>query len=188
LREIVARETISGNWKAALALVLADAGQLDEAQELVDDLAVEGFADVPLDLSGMFNLAVRAIPVALLEDAPRAALLLPMLEPYVGSHVVLPSRQVYAGPVAFHVGCLRLVTGDLDGGAALLEQASAEAERIGSPSFRARTLVALARAAAARGGAGATAEVDRLASEAAALARSLGMARVAARAEAARAE
>jgi DNA-binding SARP family transcriptional activator len=187
LRDLVDRETISGNWKAALALVLADGGELDEAREVMDDVAAAAFTDVPVDLSHLFNLTVRAVAVALLEDGARAAQLLRLLEPFVGGHVVLPTRVVYAGPVSFHVACLRLVAGDLDGGRALLDQSLAEADRIGSPSFRARTLLAMARAEAARRGPGARAAVERLAGEAQALATSVGMRRVAARAEAARA-
>jgi DNA-binding SARP family transcriptional activator len=187
LRGLVEREAINSNWKSALALVLADDGAVDEAAEVFADVAAGGFADVPHDLGRLFNLTVRAVSVALLEDADAATALLPLLEPYVGGHVVQPTRQVYAGPVSFHAGCLRLVAGDLDGGLALLAQARDEAERIGSPSFRARALLGLARGERVRGGRGAVERATGLAAEAFALADALGMRRVAARAEAARA-
>jgi hypothetical protein len=81
---------------------------------------------------------------------------------------------------------MRVLTGDLDGGLALLRQAVDEAERIGSPPFVARAKVGLARALRARSSG--PADVDAAVSfarEAEALATSLGMARVAVRAAAA---
>ena len=185
LRRLVAGEAINTNWKTGLALLLADAGERDEAAGWFDDVAASGFADVPFDLGRLFNLAVRALTAMLLEDGDRAALLLPLVEPHLGGHVVQATRLVYAGPVSFLVGGLRLLVGDLDGGIDLLGQATADAERIGSPPFVARTKVGLARAFAARGRPGDAARAREVATEAAALAGSLGMARVAARAEAA---
>jgi hypothetical protein len=186
LRGLVERESINVNWKTGLALVLADAGRLDEAAGYFDDVARDGFADVPHDLGRLFNLAVRALTAALLEDGPRAALLLPLLEPFVGGHVVQPTRLVYAGPVSFLVGCLRLLVDDLDGGMALLAQAIEEADRLGAPAYRARGLLALARAHGARRAPGDAARAEELAGAAHDLASSLGMARVAARADAVR--
>jgi hypothetical protein len=145
LRDLVEREAINVNWKTGLALVLADAGERDEAQALFDEVAADGFAEVPHDLGRLFNLAVRALSAWLLDDAPRATLLLPLLEPFVGGHVVQPTRLVYAGPVAFHAGCLRVVAGDVERGAVLLRQAVAEAARLGATSYVARAEAALGR-------------------------------------------
>lgn len=147
LRGLVEREAINVNWKTGLALVLADAGERDEAQALFDDVAADGFADVPHDLGRLFNLAVRALSAWLLDDAPRATLLLPLLEPFVGGHVVQPTRLVYAGPVAFHAGCLRVVAGDVERGAVLLRQAVSDAARLGARSYVARAEAQLGRLA-----------------------------------------
>ena len=195
LRQLVAREAININWKTGLALLLADAGEIDEAAAWFDEVAAASFTDVPFDLGRLFNLAVRALTALLLEDSARAAALLPLLEPHVGTHVVQATRLVYAGPVSFLVGGLRLLVGDVAGGTALLEQAVGEAERIESPPFVARAKLGLARAHGARGvvtGTGAPrpsgtdlAAATQLAREAEALAGSLGMARVAVRAAAA---
>lgn len=147
LRGLVEREAINVNWKTGLALVLADAGERDEAQALFDDVAAAGFADVPHDLGRLFNLAVRALSAWLLDDAARATLLLPLLEPFVGGHVVQPTRLVYAGPVAFHAGCLRIVAGDVERGAVLLRQAVAEAAKLGASGYVARAEAQLGRLA-----------------------------------------
>jgi hypothetical protein len=182
LRGWIAREAIYVNWKAGLALLLADAGEpalVDEARALFDDVASASFTDVPLDLGRLFNFGVRALVCLLLEDADRAALLLPYLEPYVGDHVVQATRLVYAGPVSFLVGGLRLLVGDREGGLALLRQARAEADRLGARPFGARVRLALARGLE---GGGDAPEARSLAGEALALADELGMARVAARA------
>ena len=199
LRDLIARESLNVNWKTGLALLLADAGEVDEATAWFDEVAASSFSDVPFDLGRLFNLAVRALTALLLEDSARAATLLPLLEPHVGGHVVQPTRLVYAGPVSFLVGGLRLLVGDLVGGTALLEQAVVEAERIESPPFVARAKLGLARAHGARGVVGGGGRgrggpsgapgdlvaARRLAREAEELARSLGMARVAVRAAAA---
>ena len=181
LRRMVAGEAINTNWRTGLALLLADSGELDEARGEFAEVAASGFTDVPFDLGRLFNLAVRGLTAMLLEDAPQAARLLPLLEPHVGSHVVQATRLVYAGPVSFLVGGLRLVVGDLDAGTALLGSAVDEARRIGSRPFVARSTLALARASAATGD---RAAARSLAAEAMELARSLGMARVHARAAA----
>jgi hypothetical protein len=178
LRGLVEREAINVNWKTGLAMLLSDVGRLDEAQALFDDVAASAFADVPLDLGRLFNFGVRALTCLLLEDAERAALLLPYLEPYVGDHVVQATRLVYAGPVSFLVGGLRLLVGDTDGGLALLRQARTEVDRVGARPFAARVRLALARGLESVD----PAEARSLAGEALALSDELGMARVAARA------
>ena len=98
--------------------------------------------------------------------------------------MVQATRLVYAGPVSFLVGGLRLLVGDLDGGMALLQTALEDARRIGSPPYVARTTVALARAHAFRDGPGDAEAARELASSALELATELGMARVAVRAAA----
>lgn len=182
LRRLVHGEAVAANWKTGLALLLADAGETDEAARWFDDVAAEGFSDVPADLGRLFNLAVRALTAMLLVDAERAAQLLPLVEPHLGDHVVQATRLVYAGPVSFLVGGLRVVVGDLDSGISMLERAVADAERIGSPPFVARAKLGLARAHHARGDRGDDVVAGALAAEAGTLARTLGMARVAARA------
>ncbi len=180
LRHRIDVEAINVNWKTGLALLLADAGdaEAEEAAALFDDVAASEFDDVPLDLGRLFNLAVRALTCLLLEDSARAARLLPLLEPYVGGHVVQATRLVYAGPVSFLVGGLRLLAGDLDGGVSLLRQAAGEADRMGARPFAARSRLALARGLEQDS----PDEARALATEALAIAEDLGMARVAVRA------
>ena len=184
LRRLVEGEAINTNWRTGLALLLADAGERGEAAEHFDEVAASRFTDVPFDLGRLFNLAVRGLTAMLLEDSARAELLLPLLEPHLGGHVVQATRLVYAGPVSFLVGGLRLLVGDLDAGMALLRTAVDEATRIGSPPFAARATLALARAHAHRAGPGDAEAARALATESHRAADALGMARVRARAAA----
>jgi hypothetical protein len=182
LRTLVDTEAVAVNWRTALALMLGDAGRVEEGREAFAPVAAAAFDDVPPDLGRLFNLALRAEAAVLLDDGGAAADLLRLLAPFGDDgSVVMPTRLVYFGPLAFHLGSLELVTGDLGAAVDHLDGAVVAAERAGSPPFAARARERLALALARRGRAG---DADRAAGEAKAAlasAESLGMTTLVAR-------
>jgi class 3 adenylate cyclase/tetratricopeptide (TPR) repeat protein len=101
--------------EAALALRLADAGRIDEAQARFDDLAMNGFDRVS-DFRGWMHtaeLATLSDLCAALGDQRRAQQLIQLLRPWEAEHLQV-SMAEDCGPTALHLGRLEGIVDHLD--------------------------------------------------------------------------
>jgi tetratricopeptide (TPR) repeat protein len=128
-------------YRAVLALCLAEAGALDEAERQYRRFADARFATIPPDTNWLLSVAVLADVCAALDDVDGGRLLLEQLRPHVGRQVVLncfAGGGSYWGPVATQVGGLELVLGRRDAAADCFTRARAEAEAFEAPLALAR--------------------------------------------------
>jgi tetratricopeptide (TPR) repeat protein len=167
--------TIPG-WRCVLAWLLAETGRPDEARELLDSFAADGFRSLPLDAIWLGAVAYLAETAAVLGDGTHAAALHELLEPYADRNVAIGWATTCAGSASRHLGLLADLLGRRDEAILRLETALAMNERM-----RARPWVVHAQVDLARVLAQAPADRERAASlfDAALLeARQLGMPRL----------
>jgi hypothetical protein len=166
-------------WRCGLAYVLAASREHAAARATLDDLASDRFGAIVQgsDWLTAMALATRACELSAYEA--HATLLYELIAPYASRIVVVSIGLASLGPVAHHLGLLAWLGGRIDQAGAQFEHALALAAAARSAPWDARTRCAYARALR---------EVDpnasaRMAHAAAATARELGMAEVAAAAE-----
>jgi hypothetical protein len=128
-----------------LLLAKAEIGELDEARTLLDEIAVDDFADLFTSYATGVALAMVAEACWYLGDAERAAALSPHLRPYGGQVIVIPPAAGAFGCADHYLGLLAETYGDADTATARLEAALVLAHRIRAPLLAAHTEVALAR-------------------------------------------
>ena len=109
---------VGANWDTGLAFALSETGQLDEAAELFDRLAADGFAAVPRDLNWLVTMHLLGLVALHLECPDRCAAALAQLAPFAHLDATHGSGYASYGPVGRVVGSLRARCGDLDGAAA----------------------------------------------------------------------
>lgn len=125
-------------------LVEVARGSLAAARAKLDELAASGFRDVAFDHNRMMVLALAAELCGRVGDAPRAALLEPLLAPFAGEHVVVADGLGYLDTVERPLGLLALARGDRARAAAYLEEALRIHRAIGAPARAAHTELDLA--------------------------------------------
>lgn len=111
---------VSANWDAALAFSLAQAGRLDEAAEVFEPLARDGFSSVVRDLNWLVVTVVLALTALDLDDRPRIERLLDLLDPYTAFDATHGSGYASYGPVGRVVGMLAGRAGRVDDGRRLI--------------------------------------------------------------------
>jgi hypothetical protein len=169
-------------WRAGLALLHVDAGRPEAAQRALDVLAAERFADYPRDANWIPLLAIAGEVASAVGDTERAAVLLDLLAPYADRMIVLGTGVACWGSVARVLGALATTLGRWDEADTLLARALAAHVRANAPILVALTQVDQARLLDARGE---QTRAGELLAEAAAVAQTLGLARIAARVAAA---
>ena len=142
--------TQSPFFKSIYAGILAESGQLDTAAALFEEFAAADFAFPRYNAAWLWFEAECAHLAARLEQTECAAILKPMLEPYVDQLVVAGFAGGVRGCVALYVGLLSAIIGDWSDAEASFAAAEATHERIGAPSWLARTRVEWARMLLAR--------------------------------------
>jgi len=178
VRTFAARHAAIPAWRAALVVVLTQAGREAEARDELERIAAHDFADLPHDslwLPAMWWLARAASELG---DAPRAQLLYGLLEPYAARNAVSPEAAVY-GPVSLALATLAATAGDDETALEHLGAARAAAARLGARPTLARAALLEATLRREEDPARAAA----LAAEAATRAEELGLAKLAARAQ-----
>src|SRR5262249_2831587 len=156
-------------WPATLALLHAELGHTEAAQEVLADIETR-FGDLPRDGMVLGACARLAEACALLELPRFAQPLLPLLAPHVNAVVVLASAAGCLGSAARYAGLLAHTLGQLDEAIAYFETALATNERIGALPLLAHTQRELARSLRARGKRGDRERAAGLEAEAAAMA------------------
>lgn len=167
-------------WRAALPLVCVEAGDDERARRELHQVAA-GLGAVPRDFFWLTAVGVVGEAAAALGDAPIAARVYAMLEPFAERTVQLGFAACF-GPVERVLGVLAAACGRPDAAQAHLERALARAEATGALTFALRSRAELGELLLERG-AGDRDRALELLSGAAAGAREVGMDGVAAHAE-----
>jgi DNA-binding SARP family transcriptional activator/tetratricopeptide (TPR) repeat protein len=139
--------TIPG-WRCVLAWLLAETRRPDEAREILDAFAADGFRGLPLDGIWLGAVAYLAETAAALEDPTHAAALHELLVPYADRNVAIGWASTCAGSASRHLGLLADLLGNRDEAIERLETALAMNERMRAHPWVVHTQIALARALA----------------------------------------
>lgn len=100
--------------RCALTYLYSEVGRESEARGRFEDLAKQGFTDLPQDTTFPLSLAFLAHVCADLGDADRAARLYALLLPYADYNIVTSSAIAYHEPAAHSLGLLATVLGQWD--------------------------------------------------------------------------
>jgi tetratricopeptide (TPR) repeat protein len=114
LKGFIEQYPIISTFRCALAYLYSEVGQEAAAREIFEDLAKQGFTDLPQDLTLPLSLAFLAHVCAFLRDACRAAQLYALLLPYADRNVVVSTAIAYHEPADHSLGVLAAVRGQWD--------------------------------------------------------------------------
>jgi DNA-binding CsgD family transcriptional regulator len=161
-------------YRAGLAGALIEAGHTDEAQAVVERLAVRDLAALPRDPAWSWTLAALAFPCLHLGDRTRAAMARQLLEPYADRNIVLIGTQCL-GPAAYYLGLLDLTLDRPEEALGRFTEAAALAAKIEARPMIAMSREGQARALVALDRPGDRPQAQTLLGEAAATAKELGI-------------
>jgi hypothetical protein len=128
--------------QAARCMVHADLDQLEEADEVLRTLSIDGFSSLPYDWLWLASLCNCAEACARLADRATAEVLLDQLSPFADHFAMM---VVPIGATARLTGALATIVGRYDDADRWLAEAAAMEERSGSVACLARTRVDWAR-------------------------------------------
>ena len=148
---------------AARAMVHADAGQLDEARQLLSELATTGF-DFPIDLLWTTAMVYCAEAAIECRDTRYAGPLFDHLAPWADQWST--SGSTSEGPISYYLGGLATVLGRYGEADTYFVLAAATSSSAGAKFFAARTDLSWGRMLAARNGPGDAEEARRLLTQA----------------------
>lgn len=158
-------------WRAALAMLHAELGALEESRAAIETVARDGFVALRRDRTWLFSLGCLAEACHRCGDAARSAELYEILLPYEGRNAIA-GPAYYLGPVSYYLGILASSVGRRATAEQHLARALTAAREAGARPFVARILLATARVRAPSDPRGAA----QLQAEGEAVARELGMA------------
>ena len=124
-------------WRPGLALAYSELGLVDDARQIMNELAVDGFRTVPRDSLWPVALSFLAETCIQLADVEIAPALLTELEPF-GGRTLTAAFSAGAGPTDRPRAGLAELVGRHEVADALIVDALALADRSGSPLWRAR--------------------------------------------------
>ena len=159
--------------RAALARLLCELDRPDEAVEHYELLAVENFTALPRDVAWMMGVSQCAAVAASLGERAGARVLFDLLAPYASQIVFLNAGSL--GAVAHYLAVLAATFGDFDEAERRFAEAATTHERIGAPTWLARTRVEWARMLLTRAKPGDTEQAHDLLHQALATARDRGL-------------
>ncbi len=136
-------------WQCVLAQMAAELGHSDEARDVLDALAPEGFAKLPFDEEWSVGVGLLTETTHILGDADHAPVLYELLLPYP-DRVALSYPEISTGSVSRNLGLLAAVMEHWDDAERHFEQALEVNERIGARSWLAHTREDYARMLLAR--------------------------------------
>jgi tetratricopeptide (TPR) repeat protein len=129
------------SWQA---LAFCEAGDTERARAIFDELAAKDFADFAFEPTWLHVVTNCAAVCARLGDGERAGTLLETIRPYDGQFVTM-SSLAYTGPVAHYLGLLAATLGRHDEAVDHFAAAASASERMGAPTWLARTRLEWAR-------------------------------------------
>ena len=148
---------------AIKAMAHADAGQLDEARQLLSELAAAGF-DFPMDMNWTLAMVYCAEAAIECRDSRYAGQLFDHLAPWADQWSSRGSTS--QGPISHYLGGLATVLGRYGEADTYFAQAAASSARAGAKFFAARTDLSRGRMLAARDSPGDAEEARRLLTQA----------------------
>jgi DNA-binding winged helix-turn-helix (wHTH) protein/tetratricopeptide (TPR) repeat protein len=153
-------------WRAGLALMSLESGNVAEARLHFEIIAVRDFAPLLWNEAGMITFVLLAEVCAALEDRRRAAILYEILQPAASHFAIVGFFSVFYGSVARFLGLLAATLGRHDEATAHFEFALRQNTRVGAPPFVAQTQYEFARFLLRRGAAGDRSRAESLFAEA----------------------
>jgi DNA-binding SARP family transcriptional activator/tetratricopeptide (TPR) repeat protein len=152
VRLVVSGQTAAdGVWRPALAVLLAEIGEVEAARREIAALVDAGVGTIPRGGLGVGGLTYVADACALIEDAALAAPIYEQLLPLEGQNMVIGSAVMCYGAADRTLGALTTVMEQWDAAERHLENALVLNRRLGSPTWIAHTLYERARLTVRRG-------------------------------------
>lgn len=130
--------------RAILAFAYAAVGRIDDAGVEFSRLAADEFRRVRRDFAWLGSMAYSSETCAAIGDRANAAVLTGLLAPMADRNVAI-GFFCYLGPVAYYLGVLAAVLGNLDDAVRHFETAIESAQRLGASGWIARIQLRLAR-------------------------------------------
>jgi DNA-binding CsgD family transcriptional regulator len=106
LRQFLVSESQVATWRPGLSILHCELGARNEAHELFEKLAADGFAGIANDAIRIASLAYLAEVCVWLGDAARAAQLFELLLPYAERNIVFGAHTASFGAAARLLGML----------------------------------------------------------------------------------
>ena len=138
-------------WRPALAVLLAEIGDVEAARRELEELVDAGLETIPRGGLGVGGLTYLADACALIEDDALAAPIYEQLLVFEGQNMVIGSAVMCYGAADRMLGALATVMQRWDDAERHLENALVLNRRLGSPTWIAHTLYERARLALRRG-------------------------------------
>jgi hypothetical protein len=148
--------------KAIYAFMLAETGQTDVASVAFDEIAATDFFQPTNNVAWLRFAADCAWVAARLERKDSVPELWSRLEPYADQLIMVAYGGGVSGNVAFYLGLLATTVGDWAEADARFGAAEATHERIGAPTWLARTRLEWGRMLLSRSGPGDRKRAERL--------------------------
>jgi DNA-binding CsgD family transcriptional regulator len=106
LRQFLDSESQAATWRPGLAVLHCELGSRDEARDVFEKLAGDGFAGIANDAIWVASIAYLAEVCVWLGDAARAARLYDLLMPYAERNIVFGAHTASFGAAARLLGML----------------------------------------------------------------------------------
>jgi tetratricopeptide (TPR) repeat protein len=162
-------------WRPGLAVIYAELGRRQDAQEQFEHLARFDFADIPRDSMWMATMTYLADVCSFLNDQARAAKLYQLLLPYAHLNVSIGASVVCCGAVSRYLGSLAATLERWSDAQCHFDHALTMNATLGARPFLAHTQYQYATMLLSRDQPGDSTRAANLLKDALATARELGM-------------
>jgi tetratricopeptide (TPR) repeat protein len=143
LKALVSQFPALGVWRAALAMLLAENGELDDARRELATLVDDGVLSLRLDVTWLSSVAMVSEACRVCGTAEQAATIHAALLPYAERNIVA-GPLYFMGPVSYYLGVVAVVMGRRDLARDHLERALEAVRETGARPWIARILLAQA--------------------------------------------
>jgi len=175
VKYFLAQHKEAAAWRPGLAVIYAELGRTQNAQDQFEHLARFDFADIPRDSLWLPTITYLADVCTFLGDRARTATLYELLLPYAHLNVVFAACVVCTGAASRHLGALATTLERWDDAQRHFDHALAMNAALGARPFLAHTQYQYARMLLARDWPGDSDKAATLLKDALATARELGM-------------